>query len=131
MSRIRVRTVSVNGTFDDVIAGSTPEVRRIARALRALIADVMPGVAEVPWRRQKNVGYGVGPRKMSEHFCYVLPYEDYVNLGFMQGARLRDPEGLLEGSGKLLRHVKVRSLADAAHPSLRELVEQAAARRAG
>ena len=54
---------------------------------------VMPGITEVPWAQQKTVGYGVGPKKMSEHFCYIAPAKKHVNLGFMYGADLPDPEG--------------------------------------
>jgi hypothetical protein len=45
-------------------------------------------------------GYGIGPKKMSEHFCYIALNEDYVNFGF-------DPKGLLEGPGKMPRHTKI------------------------
>ena len=79
---------------------------------RARPVRTMPGwrasaVVEVPWPRQRVVGYGVGPKKMSEHFCYLAAHNDHVNLGFKYGAALPDPEGLLEGPGKLMRHVKV------------------------
>jgi hypothetical protein len=43
----------------------------------------------------------------------------------MYGADLPDPEGLLEGGGKLLRHVKIRSLEDLEQPALRNLIEEA------
>ena len=52
--------------------------------------------------------YGVGRKKKSEHFCYISAQKDDVNLGFYYGAELPDPEELLQGTGKLLRHVKVR-----------------------
>jgi hypothetical protein len=120
-----IRTMGGNGTFDEVVASSSEQVRELAYATRALIADVMPDVVEVPWAHQKTVGYGVGPKKMSEHSCYIAPHGDYVNLGFFYGAELDDPEGLLEGTGALLRHVKIRSAADLESPSLRALVEQA------
>lgn len=41
-------------------------------------------------------------------FAYVDAFAAHVNLGFYQGADLDDPKGLLEGSGKRMRHVKVR-----------------------
>ena len=53
----------------------------------------------------------------------------YINLGFYQGAVLADPERLLEGTGKGLRHVKIRSLAEANRPPVRALVAAALARR--
>ena len=41
-------------------------------------------------------------------FAYVGVYKDHVNVGFFQGAALPDPAGLLEGTGKYMRHVKIR-----------------------
>ncbi len=40
-------------------------------------------------------------------FAYVNVFRDHVNVGFFVGARLDDPAGLLEGSGKRMRHVKL------------------------
>lgn len=112
-------------TFDDVVAVSQGDVAEIAQRARALIASVMPGVTEVVWLKQKTIGYGVGPKKMSEHFCYLALNKAHVNLGFFYGADLEDPDGILEGTGKLLRHVKLRSIGDVAQPALRSLVERA------
>ncbi len=41
-------------------------------------------------------------------FGYVNVFKAHVNVGFYNGADLRDPAGLLEGSGKRMRHVKLR-----------------------
>jgi hypothetical protein len=120
----KIRTVG-SGSFEGAIKRAPREVQEIARALRRLVAGVMPDVVEVPWETQGNVGYGVGPKKMSEQFVYIMPATGHCNLGFYYGADLEDPAGLLEGSGKSLRHVKVRSLANAKSPALKTLVEQA------
>ncbi len=125
MSETSIKTVGGNGSFDEVIAQAPPEIKALARAARALIAEVLPGVTEVPWARQKIAGYGVGPRKMSQHFCYIAPFKKHVNLGFMYGAHLPDPAGLLEGKGADLRHVKLRQPADVDQPALRQLIENA------
>lgn len=111
-----------NGTFEDAIAAAPPKMKDIARAARKLVAKVMPGVTEVPWVGQKNVGYGVGPKKMSEHFAYIMPHTHYVNLGFMYGADLDDPHGLLEGEGKKLRHIKLKSVDDLNDPAIKKLL---------
>ena len=73
--------------------------------------------------------YGVGPRKMIEGYAYILPHSAWVNLGFYRGSGLPDPEGLLEGTGARMRHVKIRSLDDAQRPALRSLVAAAYAER--
>jgi len=120
MAKLDIKSVETLGTFENIVSASPKEIQDVARALRALIADVYPGVTEVPWGVQKNIGYGIGPRKQSEHFCYIFPHAHHVNLGFMQGAALPDPKSLLQGAGTRLRHVKVRSLAEAANPRIAE-----------
>lgn len=41
-------------------------------------------------------------------FGYVNAFKDHVNVGFFRGAEIADPEGLLQGTGKFMRHVKLR-----------------------
>ena len=46
-------------------------------------------------------------------FCSVNIFKAHVNVGFFNGAALKDPAGLLEGSGKRMRHVKLKPFSDA------------------
>jgi hypothetical protein len=119
----------VGSGFEEIAAAFEPPVRDLAVRTRALITEVYPEVVEVPWVQQNVVGYGVGPKKMSEHFCYIAFHKDHVNLGFNQGAELPDPEGLLEGLGKMLRHVKIAKPEDLEDPAVRRLLEAAKAHR--
>ena len=41
-------------------------------------------------------------------FAYVNAFKAHVNVGFFRGAEIADPKGLLEGTGKFMRHVKLR-----------------------
>lgn len=125
MTDLDIKTVGGNGSFEDVIAAAPPEIQALSRTARALLADVMPGITEVPWARQKIAGYGVGPKKMSQHFCYIAPFKKHLNFGFMYGAHLPDPQNLLEGKGADLRHVKIRKAADLEQAGLRELIAEA------
>ena len=109
----------------EMTAAFDPRVRDLAALTQALVFDVYPEVVEVPWPRQNVAGYGIGPKKMSEHFCYIALYDDHVNLGFNQGAELPDPEGLLEGPGKMLRHTKIAEPEDLEDPAVRRLLEAA------
>ena len=118
-----MKTIGTHGAFEDAIQGSNPEVQLIARRLRELIIEIYPDVVEVPWPKQRIVGYGVGPKKMTEHFCYIGALSNRVNLGFFYGAELSDPAGLMEGTGKRLRHVKVRSVEQAEQTSIRDLLQ--------
>ena len=111
--------------FSSIIAESTPEIQTIARACKQLILDVMPDVVEVVWTRQRIAGYGIGPKKMSEQFCYLAPYKKHINFGFYYGADLADPANLLKGSGEMMRHVKIKQVEQLEDPSLKQLVEVA------
>jgi hypothetical protein len=94
-----------------------------------MIRDVMSDVVEVPWPRQRGVGNGVGPRKMLEHFCYITFNKNHINLGFNHGTERPDLEGLLQGMGKLLRHVKITAPENLSNPKLRHLLEAASTHR--
>ena len=58
-------------------------------------------------------------------FAYVNAFTAHVNVGFFRGAELADPKGLLEGTGKFMRHVKVRPERDVDATALMTLVEAA------
>jgi hypothetical protein len=118
-----MKTVDAHGTFDEAISGTSSQVEEMARQLRKLIIEIYPDVVEVPWPTQKIIGYGVGPKKMSEHFCYIAAQREYVNLGFYYGAILPDPKGLLEGTGKNLRHIKVKEVGIVAQPAVRQMIQ--------
>ena len=124
-----MRTVNTYGTFEDTIARSSPRIQALAHQLRSLIVDVLPDVVEVPWPTQGVVGYGVGPKKQSQHFCYIAVQNDYVNLGFNYGAELPDPDQLLQGTGKLFRHMKIKREEDVTRPAVRRLLEIASRHR--
>jgi hypothetical protein len=124
-----MQTAGQDGDFDDAIASFSPEIQAIARRLRELIEAVHPEAVEVVWSRQGIAGYGIGPKKMSEHYAYIAPQTKHVNLGFYYGAALPDPAGLLEGTGKAMRHVKVRSPAETDDEALRQLLQEALAER--
>lgn len=58
-------------------------------------------------------------------FAYVDAFKNHVNVGFFRGAGLPDPTGLLEGSGKSMRHVKLMSGRKIDDAALRKLVHAA------
>jgi hypothetical protein len=115
--------------FRKIIAHLPEPVRELALGARGLILKVLPRAHEVVWERQKTAGYGTGPKKMSEHFCWLLFGEQHVALGFYYGTELPDPAGLLTGTGKLMRHVKIKSGADLQDPALLALVRAATTHR--
>jgi hypothetical protein len=58
-------------------------------------------------------------------FAYVNAFKAHVNVGFFRGAELSDPNGLLEGAGKFMRHVKIRPGDEVDATALMELINSA------
>jgi hypothetical protein len=58
-------------------------------------------------------------------FAYVNAFRAHVNVGFFRGAEITDPAGLLEGSGKFMRHVKLSPERDVDAAALMKLIEAA------
>jgi hypothetical protein len=111
------------------LARTTEEARETAEAVRALIRRLDPDAVEVIWRQQGTVGWGIGPRKMSEHYAYLAVHPKHVNLGFYRGASLPDPAGLLQGTGQAMRHIKLHAPAELHRPEITDLLRAARAER--
>jgi Domain of unknown function (DU1801) len=113
------------GTFDDVVAGANPEVARICLELRNIISDLHPDCVEVPRPGEPSAAYGYGEKKMSEAYAYIMPQSNYANLGFYHGANLNNHEAMLTGTGKKLRHVKIRNIDEARDPLIQSILKDA------
>ncbi|MEO7315256.1 MAG: DUF1801 domain-containing protein [Ginsengibacter sp.] len=109
--------------FEKAIESFSEEIKALARQTRELIYTIFPEVVEVVWVKQKNTGYGTGVKKMSEHFCWIMPATNHITLGFNYGAEFPDPKDLLEGTGKLFRHVKIKAAGDLKNPDLLKLIK--------
>ena len=66
-----------------------------------------------------------------KNVCNIMVTGKWVDLGFFQGFDLKDPKGLLEGSGKEMRHIKVRKPEDIDIAALTVVVKQAASLKPG
>ncbi|MEM8750355.1 MAG: hypothetical protein AAGF28_08635 [Pseudomonadota bacterium] len=117
-----VATITKLGTWNDVFGDCPDAITAIAGALRALVVGLHPDTVEVPRKGDRAVSFGFGEKKMSESYCYLMPQKDRVNLGFWWGAAVDDPNGLLEGMGKKLRHMKVFDLQTAQSAKVAQLV---------
>lgn len=63
--------------------------------------------------------------KQGQGFIHIATYAEHVNLGFDRGTELDDPEGKLKGTGKLIRHIRLNSIADVRDDSVVKLITQA------
>ena len=110
--------------FEELLVRNSPEARQLARDLRALIHRLVPEAHEKIYRGWGVVDYGFSAS--GRGFMSIGPQKGYVNLYFMNGVDLPDPTGLLGGSGKRLRHVKIRKPQDLKKRALQALIRAAA-----
>jgi hypothetical protein len=103
----------------------------------AWLASRAPGLAEVArhwFTRMRQCGPQM--RELMHDACptacvqdialgYVNVFTTHINVGFYRGANLDDPAGLLQGSGKRMRHVKLRADAPLGNAALERLIEDA------
>lgn len=92
----------------------------VAKAVRGLVKNAVKGVEEYvnPWKIPSFDSNGP--------LCCFMVGKEHVTFAFMRGAALPDPEKLLEGTGKGVRHVKLRSVADVKRPGVKKLIAEAA-----
>jgi hypothetical protein len=92
----------------------------VTKAVRVLVKKAVKGVEEYvnPWKIPSFDSNGP--------LCCFMAGKEHVTFAFMRGAALSDPERVLEGTGKSVRHVKLRSVADVKKPGVKKLVVEAA-----
>lgn len=109
-----------HATFDAYMRAQTPRNQTMIRTLRALVKRTAPSLTEtVKW------GNGCWVRE-TEPVAYVYSRAEYLEFGFFAGAALDDPTGLLDGQGRYVRHVKMRTPADTRRSGVARLLRQAA-----
>lgn len=107
-----------NEKVDQYINALDADAKRLASELRALIFAAAPAAKEeFKWSRPCY--------ELRKPFCSFVAHKAHVSFAFERGAELDDPRGLLEGSGKSMRHVKI-ALGGKVPPGLRALIRDAA-----
>jgi hypothetical protein len=117
------------GEFEQMLAPHSPVVAETARALRRVLAAAFPEAVEQVDSGNKLLAVGRSMQMRDLTFA-IIPHSAHVNLQLPDGVDLPDPDGMIEGTGKRIRHIKVRSVEAAASPALRAIVDaQVALRR--
>ena len=104
-----------------------PPTQSLALGARALVLSELAPCHEYIFRMRSKVVllYGPTERVIADAICSLGVFARHVTLTFHRGARLRDRSRLLRGSGKIMRHVTLKSLADLDDAALRKLLREA------
>jgi len=112
----------------DLLAPHAPEIRNLALAARSFVLRMVPDILEQVDFKARIIGYAYGP-KYADMVCMLMPTKTGVNLGIPYAMELPDPAKLLDGTGKLHRHVKLKNKAHLEDPALKSLFRAAIARQ--
>ncbi len=94
--------------LDGFIDRFTPEVAAQARRALAAVGERLPGATILVYDNYNALAIGFGANdKVSGIVCSVALYPRWVSLFLSNGPSLPDPEGLLEGEGGVVRHIKL------------------------
>jgi hypothetical protein len=97
----------------------------LALALREVILEEAPYASESIYQVYTVAIWFGFSGKMKDMFCYIATNTAHVNLGFPRGSSLPDPNRVLEGEGKTMRHIKLRSRRDLERPFVRRYIQVA------
>ena len=113
-----------------LVADADERVAAIFVRLRALVGRLVPDAVEEPDPSARLLGFSFQPGTYKGLIVGIAPHGAHVNLMFARGAELVDVDdaGLLEGTGKRARHVKLRDVAEVDRAELAALIEEAARR---
>lgn len=93
----------LGASAESYFAEVEPALREVTDRLRRLVREAAP-------RAKESIKWGMPVYEQKGLLCYIQAARGYAKLGFYeQGIYLSDPDGLLEGTGESMRHVKVRS----------------------
>ncbi len=101
------------------------EVVKIALAARKAVLKAAGKCSELIYETYCISNAFTFTGKQGQGFIHIATYAEHVNLGFDRGTELGDPEEKLKGTGKLIRHVRLNSIADVRDGSVIQLIAQA------
>jgi hypothetical protein len=101
-------------------------IQDLALTLRSLVLEEMAPCHENIYDAYNAVAIGYGPTdRLKDGIFHIAVYSGHVNLGFNHGATLKDPLGILKGTGNQIRHITIKAKEDVARPEIRSYIRRA------
>lgn len=91
--------------------------------LRNFVLELYPDANELVYHTHALTAVFSISEKLSDAFCMIPMYTKHLNLGFNKGTILNDPKKLLQGTGKLIRHIPVLKTVDYRNVAVESLLK--------
>ncbi|HTH24721.1 MAG TPA: DUF1801 domain-containing protein [Vicinamibacterales bacterium] len=112
--------------LDKIIAKQPPEMAKLTRAVLAKLRPRFPGAVEMVYDKKRGMVVGFCPDERASNVINSIGvYSKWINLYFFEGDTLPDPEGMLQGTGAIVRNIRVTAAADLDRPAVKALMAEA------
>ena len=115
----------IHPDFQFLLDFKDQEVIELFNDLRQYILELYPDCNELLYHTHALTAVFSISEKLSDAFCMLPIYTNHLNLGFNKGTLLKDPNKLLTGTGKLIRHIDVKKPSDYRNPKVTALIKEA------
>jgi hypothetical protein len=121
-----MKQISPDEQLDRFMSKYTPEIRALAAECLEKMRKRLPGAVELVYDNYNALVIGFGPTERTSELVFSIAlYPRWVNLFFVNGVGLPDPECLLQGAGKMVRSIKIKDPAVLGNPAVRKLMTEA------
>ena len=108
------------------LASYDPHISNLTLAVREVVLEEAPEAIEsISKGYAVAIGFSFTGKPLKDGFCHIVTYSSYVNLGFNRGALLSDPNRVLAGTGKSIRHITIRNQSELGRPLIRRYIQAA------
>jgi len=112
--------------LDKIISKQSPEMAKLTRAVLAKLRRRFPGAVEMVYDKKRGMVVGFCPDERASNVINSIGvYSKWINLYFFEGDTLPDPEGMLQGTGAIVRNIRVTAAADLDRPAVKALMAEA------
>lgn len=112
--------------LDRIIAKQPPQMAKLMKAVLAKLRPRFPGAVEMVYDKKRGMVVGFCPDERASNVINSIGvYSKWINLYFFEGNTLPDPDGLLQGEGNIVRHIRLTSADDLDRPAIRALLAEA------
>ena len=115
----------IHSDFEILLGLKNKELIELFIDLREYILELHPDANELLYHTHALTAVFSISEKLSDAFCMLPIYTNHLNLGFNKGTLLKDPKNILEGTGKLIRHIPVKIPEDYRNPKVKALINEA------
>jgi len=112
--------------LDAIIASRSPQMAKLTRAVLAKLRPRFPGAVELVYDKRNALVIGFCPdERASNVINSIAVYRNWINLYFFEGDAMPDPEALLQGTGTMVRHIRIISADELDRPAVKALMSEA------